>query len=158
MLKEKIAALDVVLQQKHATMYASLAVGKEAYSSINMPLRNWYQWQNGQQKETENLFFNHYRFIPFEEAHPLSLLPQTEFSLPLIADDAGEGYWFSTKNQKVFYNAATFYDKEDLMFISFESFVDFLIELAANPLQSIGEFIEIEEALLTKFTYKQSGN
>jgi hypothetical protein len=52
----------------------------------------------------------------------------------------------------VFYNAATFYGKDDMFFSSFETFVEFLIELAASPSQNIGETVEIEEALLKKYT------
>lgn len=152
MLTEKIDTLEAILQQKHPEMYASLSEGKELNSSINAPLRHWYDWKDGQTEETENLFFDYYRFIPYEEARPLCLLPQTEYSLPLITDNASEGYWFSTINQKVFYNAATFYDKENLLFTSFESFVEFLIELADSASKNIGEFIETEKALLEKYT------
>ena len=151
MFTEKLAALDAVLQQKHAKMYASLNKSKEINSSLPAPLRDWYEWRDGQNQESENLFFDWYRFYSSEEARQL-YLSQTEYSLPLLTDDAGLGYWFSTLNQKVFYNAATFYDKEDLLFTSFESFLEFLIELAESPSHSIGEFIEIEEALLNKYT------
>lgn len=150
MLIEKIASLDAILQRKHAKMYASLNEGKQINSSITTPLSDWYEWQDGQSQETENLFFNHYRFIPSEEARQLNL-HVTEYSLPLLTDDAGEGYWFNTMNRKVFYNASVFYDKEDLLFASFDSFVEFLTELAESPLQNIGDFIGMERVLLEKY-------
>lgn len=147
---EKIAALNSILQQKHAKVFSSLKKGKKIDSPILVPLRDWYEWQDGQNPETENLFFDYYRFIPSEESLKL-FVSATEYSLPLLTDDAGEGYWFSTLTRKVFYNFEMFYKKENFLFSTFDSFIELLIELAESPAQSVGEFIDIEEALLKKY-------
>ena len=150
LLTKKIATLDAILQQNHAKAYSSLNKGKKVTSSIISPLHGWYEWQDGQSPETENLFFDCYRFIPSEESLQ-QIVSATEYSLPLLTDGAGEGYWFSTLNRKAFYNFEVFYNKENFLFTTFDSFIEFLIELAKSPSQNTGEFIEIEEALLNKY-------
>ena len=152
MLTEKITALDEALKRRHGEMYATLNKGREADSEILAPLGDWYAWRDGQPEETEKLFFDHYRFIPSEEAGRL-YVRDTDYSLPLLTDEPGEGYWFSPRRQTVFYNASVFYDRDDLQFASFESFVEYLIELAEIPVADIGEFIEAEEALIRKYTF-----
>ena len=150
LLTKKIATLNAILQQNHAKAHSSLNKGKKVTSSIIIPLYDWYEWQDGQSPETENLFFDCYRFIPSEESLQL-IVSATDYSLPLLTDDAGEGYWFSTLNRKAFYNFEVFYNKENFLFNTLDSFIEFLIELAQSPSQNIGEFIEIEEALLNKY-------
>jgi len=151
MFTEKLAALDALLQQKHAKMYASFNKGKDANSSLPASLSEWYKWQNGQNQESENLLFDWYRFYSSEEARQLCIA-QTEYSLPLLTDDAGLGYWFSTLSHNVFYNWEECYDTSAQLFSSFDSFIDFLIEFADSPQQSIGEVFEREENLLKKYT------
>jgi len=151
MFTEKLATLDAILQQKHAKMYASLNKSKEVNSSLPAPLRDWYKWRDGQNQESENLFFDWYRFYSAEEARQ-RCCSQTEYSLPLLTDDAGLGYWFSTASHNVFYNWEECYDTSARLFASFDSFIDFLIEFADSPQQSIGEVFDREENLLKKYT------
>lgn len=151
MSTEKFAALDAILQQKHAEMYASLNKGKDANSSLPASLREWYKWQDGQNRESENLLFDWYRFYSSEEARQ-RCVSQTEYSLPLLTDDVGLGYWFSTLSHNVFYNCEECYDTSAQLFASFDSFIDFLIEFADSPQQSISDVFDREEKLLAKYT------
>jgi hypothetical protein len=173
MPKPRIDVLREVVRVRHPEVHASLQQNKEDCSGIAGPLLDWYQWQNGQEKETQVPFLNWYRFISLQEAQQqlkrdrdyLGFVPACSvgeamqmdseermlYSLPLLQDDAGEGYYFCTLSHRAYY---MLYGKEDRFFAFFDSFVDFLIELATSPFEDIFELLGAEWTLLDRYTQR----
>jgi hypothetical protein len=76
MLAEKIAMLDTILRAKHTEVYVTLQPSDTASSLLEAPLRDWYQWRNGQHREEENLFLEMHRFFSIEDAQQLLEITQ----------------------------------------------------------------------------------
>lgn len=69
-------------------------------------------------------------------------------SWSLLVDASGAGHYYDTGKRTVVYRLE---GERDLFFKSFESFIDFLVELSAL---SVGtqEFLEAEQRLLGRYT------
>src|SRR5215831_8984642 len=167
MLAEKLSTFDSALRERHADVHASLKPGARPRTLLRNPAQDWFAWRDGQPRDTAALFLGRYRFVPFEEAqasaramrvamlHPVSAMATLVFarrmlySWPLLTGSAGEGFYFSTWSWRAFYH---FKGEQERVFRSFETFVDFLIELTAISGHTEIARIERELELLVEYT------
>lgn len=167
MLADKLKQFDTALQKRHSEFHASLRPGVSGGLALRGAVGEWFGWRDGQLPEATTLFVDAYRFVPLDEARmqarsaraalfmdPLQGLALALFSRrmlyswPLMVDGAGEGYFFSTISRRIFY---PFEGESDRVFPSFETFLDFLLELAAVSGRTLHARIEREMALMDEY-------
>ena len=68
MFKDKLQTFDTALRDKFPAVHATLRPGTESRELKNLDIRNWFEWRNGQDENTTQLFLGNYRFIPLDEA------------------------------------------------------------------------------------------
>jgi hypothetical protein len=169
MLANKLQTLDRVLREHHEALYATLQPGIAEQRKYG-PLREWFAWKNGQNDGEAPyggaLLSGWHRFVPLEEGqaelraarralwrNPIYALfvftncRKLLRSWPLLVDASGAGYYYDTGKNTVYYRVE---GDPEMIFPTFESFVDFLIELAGITATELA-FLEAESQLLERY-------
>lgn len=149
-MQQLLPQLDAALGQHQPKLAAMLQPGISISRYRGGNLRTWFGWKNGQPNNFQEVLHGRYYFVNFEDAtaqlhhmrsslwlSPVQALMLAVFarrsfySLPLVIDAAGDGYYYHLNRRTVFWK---FEGESDILFPRFESFVELLTELVSiNP-------------------------
>ena len=144
-IKDQLVTLDSSLNRNYPALHAELREGVAVKSWRSSELNEWYSWRNGQSRESREVLLWLYRFVGYDEAcltlrlfrrnviaHPLNgliilfLSTRMLYSIPLLVDDGGNGFYFDTIRNNVFQRE---HAERDRVFSSWNGFLSFLNEL-----------------------------
>lgn len=163
MRQDQLNCLEEALAREHAEVLSSLRPGGSRSYIFHRSLAVWFSWRDGQSPDAP-LFHERYSFVGYGEARAhfrssvggafphlfatLLFARHVLYSIPLLIDGAGEGYFYSYLSGTVVYR---FEGESARSFCSFSQFVDYLIELAKIPASSGNAGIERELELLEEY-------
>lgn len=166
-MNELLTLLDVALRTNHPSLHATLQPGIDA-SAGPPELKAWFRWRNGQPRDTVEALHGTYRFVSYSDGRAelqhmrstiwksplnaaiLAMIARRSFySIPLLTNRAGEGYYFNLSRRGVYYR---FNDDRDIVLNSFSEFLEIVIELASRSTMAPGSAAEYEYELLQRFS------
>jgi hypothetical protein len=166
-MDELIVNLDVALRANHPALYATLRPGIDAWSGPR-ELKEWFRWRDGQPRGTAEALHGIYRFVGcgdgrVELRHMRSTVWKSPlnaailavgarrafYSVPLLTDCAGDGYYFDLFRRGVYYRCK---GERDMILNSFSSFLEVAIALAMRPRMAPDLAAEYEYELLREFS------
>lgn len=144
-IKDQLEILEACLKRNYPAVHAELQPGISANSWRSSELNEWFAWRNGQPRESHEPLLWLYRFVGYEEAcdtlkrlrrdlmgHPLNgliilfLSTRLLYSIPLLIDHGGNGFYFDSLRNTVFYRE---HAERDRVFRRWDGFLAFLNEL-----------------------------
>lgn len=166
-MQDLLTQLDRTLLERQPKLHATLQPGIAIGGTGN--LAQWFAWHNGQSRDAKAMLKQTYQFASYEDGcqlvshmrstlwqHPLQGLVlglfarRSFYSLPLLTDPAGDGYYYHQLRKTVFWK---FEGEQDVVLPSFEAFIQLLLELAEQPHSSPAAFGESEWKLLEKHAF-----
>lgn len=167
-IKDQLKTLDSLLTRNYPTVHVDLQGGVAANSWRSRELNEWYAWRNGQSRESRELLLWLYRFIGCEEgrdtsrilrrqliAHPLNgliilfLSNRLLYSVPLLIDPGGNGFYFDYIKNTIFYRE---HADRDRVFADWRSFLVFLNELLETRPQGQNRMFQYMADLMNEHT------
>lgn len=149
MTDKKLRALDDCLREYSPDIYNDLQPGRSTNRRTPRDLQSWFAWRNGQPSTSQYQLFDTYSFVSYEDATAqlaetrstlwrhsaqfiaLMILSRRSFySLPLLTDGAGDGYWYHLMKRRPFYR---FEGESDIFCLDLITFIDFLCEFVSQP-------------------------
>lgn len=144
-IKNQLETLDSLLSRNYPAVHVDLRDGVVAHSWRSSELNDWFAWRNGQSRESREVLLWLYRFIGYEEgrdslrmlrreliAHPLNgliilfLSTRLLYSVPLLIDHGGNGFYFDCIRNTIFHRE---HAERDRVFSDWNGFLVFLNEL-----------------------------
>jgi hypothetical protein len=160
--------LNAALLEHLPELHATLQPGIRAPWSTPKDVATWFQWRNGQPRDTDQTINDTYRFVSFDDARaelrhmratvwksPLNavilaaLARRSFYSLPILTDIAGDGYCYNLLSRKMYHR---FKGERDIYLNSFDAFVELLVKLVSCPAMSPGSAAEFEYGLLEQYS------
>lgn len=149
MSEKLLQKLDTALCEHQPKLYAALQPGISIPRYRHANLKMWFAWRNGQPRDSREVLHGRYFFATFEDGlaglkhmrgavweGPLAFLFMVAFtrrsfySLPLVVDAAGDGYYYHLYRRTVYWK---FKGEADILLPSFDLFLKLLAQFASAP-------------------------
>lgn len=148
-LQRQLEILESHLSRNYEEVFALLNVGVKLTSWRSPQLREWFGWRNGQSRDEKVTLLWLYQFVSYSDAvqslkilrfqlitHPLNgliilfLSPRLLYSIPILVDHGGNGFYFDYIRNTIFYRE---HAERDRSFANWEQFLLFLNDLLKIP-------------------------